>query len=307
MSERTHVSIGEVLGLLREEFPDITISKIRFLEAQGLVEPERSPSGYRRFAESDVDRLRWVLRQQRENFLPLKVIKDRLDAGEVVPAGGAIEDPSGAAAPMRRSPEVAGRASTVAALQEAPPGAVSAHAGPASATTPAAAPDDLDRAPGAAGDPPVHPASTEPDAAPSAAGRRRVLEHPEGGTSLSLEELGSVTGLTARQIGDLERYGLLAGRTLGGTAYYDDEALLVAQLAASFLARGIEPRHLRMYKVAAEREAGVFEQLLMPLLKQRGGRARREAVEVLDELADMGESMRAAMLRQVLKSYLGRS
>ena len=81
VSGRSYLSIGDVLTLLRQEFPDVTISKIRFLESQGLVNPERTPSGYRKFYEHDVERLRWVLRQQREHFLPLKVIKDRLDDG----------------------------------------------------------------------------------------------------------------------------------------------------------------------------------------------------------------------------------
>jgi DNA-binding transcriptional MerR regulator len=79
MSGRSYLSIGDVLTLLRQEFPDVTISKIRFLESQGLVNPERTPSGYRKFYDHDVERLRWVLRQQREHFLPLKVIKDRLE------------------------------------------------------------------------------------------------------------------------------------------------------------------------------------------------------------------------------------
>jgi len=83
VTSRTYLSIGDVLTLLREEFPDVTISKIRFLESQGLVNPERSPSGYRKFFDHDVERLRWVLRQQREHFLPLKVIRDRLDAGDI--------------------------------------------------------------------------------------------------------------------------------------------------------------------------------------------------------------------------------
>ena len=74
-----HLSIGEVLSLLQDEFPDVTISKIRFLESQGLIDPERTPSGYRKFYESDIERLRWILVQQREHFLPLKVIKDRLE------------------------------------------------------------------------------------------------------------------------------------------------------------------------------------------------------------------------------------
>src|SRR4051812_34977177 len=79
VAERAHLSIGEVLSLLQEEFPDITISKIRFLESQGLLDPERTPSGYRKFYEDDIARLRWILTQQRENFLPLRVIKDRLE------------------------------------------------------------------------------------------------------------------------------------------------------------------------------------------------------------------------------------
>ena len=91
MSGRTYLSIGDVLTLLREEFPDVTISKIRFLESQGLVNPERSPSGYRKFFETDVERLRWVLRQQREHFLPLKVIRDRLADGDLSEGGAEVQ------------------------------------------------------------------------------------------------------------------------------------------------------------------------------------------------------------------------
>ncbi len=82
-----HLSIGEVLGLLLEEFPDVTISKIRFLESQGLIDPERTPSGYRKFYDDDVELLRCILREQRENYLPLRVIKDRIDSGEIDPTG----------------------------------------------------------------------------------------------------------------------------------------------------------------------------------------------------------------------------
>ena len=101
MSSRTYLSIGDVLTLLREEFPDVTISKIRFLESQGLVNPERSPSGYRKFFEADVERLRWVLRQQREHFLPLKVIRDRLADGDLSEGG---EPSAVGAGPQRRRP-----------------------------------------------------------------------------------------------------------------------------------------------------------------------------------------------------------
>src|SRR6478752_8189216 len=100
VSDRSHLSIGEVLSLLQDEFPDVTISKIRFLESQGLLDPERTPSGYRKFYEDDIERLRWILTQQRENFLPLRVIKDRLeggpDADAVHPDG---DEPSGSVPP----------------------------------------------------------------------------------------------------------------------------------------------------------------------------------------------------------------
>ena len=79
---RDHKSIGEVLTLLQDDFPDISISKIRFLESRGLVEPHRAPSGYRKFASADIDRLRWILSMQRDHFLPLRVIKERLDQGD---------------------------------------------------------------------------------------------------------------------------------------------------------------------------------------------------------------------------------
>ncbi|MBW3626405.1 MAG: MerR family transcriptional regulator, partial [Actinobacteria bacterium] len=79
MADPESLSIGEMLELLKQEFPDVTISKIRFLESQGLLDPERTASGYRKFYPADIERLRWILRQQRENFLPLKVIKDRLE------------------------------------------------------------------------------------------------------------------------------------------------------------------------------------------------------------------------------------
>ena len=82
VSDRSHLSIGEVLTLLQDDFPDITISKIRFLESQGLLDPERTPSGYRKFYDGDIERLRWILRQQKDHYLPLKVIKDRLDDRE---------------------------------------------------------------------------------------------------------------------------------------------------------------------------------------------------------------------------------
>ncbi|MEM9037687.1 MAG: MerR family transcriptional regulator [Actinomycetota bacterium] len=102
---RAHRSIGEVLSLLQEEFPDITISKIRFLESQGLLEPERTPSGYRKFFEPDVECLRWILLQQRDHFLPLRVIRERLETGEFEAWRAAGADPA-ALAPVTMQPSL---------------------------------------------------------------------------------------------------------------------------------------------------------------------------------------------------------
>src|SRR5437868_706343 len=96
---RSPMTIGDVLSLLRPEFPDITISKIRFLESEGLVEPQRSPSGYRKFGASDVERLRFVLTAQRDHYMPLRVIRQHLEArdrGEVIPPLGAPRAGAGA-------------------------------------------------------------------------------------------------------------------------------------------------------------------------------------------------------------------
>ena len=254
MTDRGFLSIGEVLELLKDEFPDITISKIRFLESQGLLDPERTPSGYRKFYEPDVARLRWILRQQKEHFLPLKVIKGRLSESPPEP-----DDP----APV-----------------EAPAPA------PASAEAPRGAPLEEPTAP-----------APEPRAtgSPLVAGVSAV--------SMTLDELAGATGLDHAALKELEQFGLLVGRPVAGQVYYDEEALVAARLAAGFARHGVEARHLRMYKVAAEREAGFYEQVVLPLLKQRNPTARRQAVESLEDLARLGEGMRSAFLRAALREY----
>ena len=107
MNETAHRSIGEVLASLSDEFPDVTISKIRFLESQGLIAPERTPSGYRKFYDADVERLRWILTQQKDHFLPLKVIKDRLDEHDRdgSPLPDVVEAPADAVDPAPDGPE----------------------------------------------------------------------------------------------------------------------------------------------------------------------------------------------------------
>ena len=280
MTERSHLSIGEVLSLLQDEFPDITISKIRFLESQGLLDPERTPSGYRKFYEEDIERLRWILRQQKENFLPLKVIKDRL-------ASGQLDDPP-AATPRRASRDGSSKRdrSERDEQEELPlpdPEPAPAVAARAPSTARASRTVSRDR-----GRP------TEP-----------LLDAGPTGVSLTRDEVIAAAGLSAKELADLERFGLVTGRELGNTVYYGDDALIVAQLAAGFMGHGVEARHLRMYKVAAEREAGVFEQLVMPLLKQRNPGARQQATERLDELAGLGSRLRDALLRAALQDHLG--
>jgi DNA-binding transcriptional MerR regulator len=258
VAERSYLSIGEVLALLKSEFPDVTISKIRFLESQGLIAPERTPSGYRKFYEPDVERLRWILRQQRENFLPLKVIRGRLSQeGEGSDAEGAADLGEPAEAQVAPSAPVPGP-----------------QPGP---TPPAPAP-------------PVD----EP------------LDLSAGMTSVSMtiDELAGATSLPAHRLAELERYGLLAGHVVGGTAYYDEDAVVVAKLAAGFLDFGVEARHLRMYKSAAEREVGLFEAVVIPMLKQRNPQARKQALVALTEMSRLGQSLRAAMVRQALKEYM---
>jgi hypothetical protein len=138
---------------------------------------------------------------------------------------------------------------------------------------------------------PVSPAAANPlDAGPS-------------GVSFSLDELSSATGLSHRELGDLTRFGLLAGYQVGGDTFYDGDALVVARTAAGFMRFGIEARHLRMYKVAAEREAGFMEQVVMPLLKQRNPTARQQAAENLGEMARLGEQLRTALLRAALRDH----
>jgi len=277
VAERAHLSIGEVLSLLQEEFPDITISKIRFLESQGLLDPERTPSGYRKFYEPDIERLRWILRQQRENFLPLRVIKDRLQSGGAPPA----------VRPPAPEPEPAPRPTATTQPSPAPPPAAPA---PAPSPRPAAPAPAVTRPPLSEDPPPPGPGSL--DSGPSA-------------VSLTRDELANACGLHERVLAELERYGLITGRPMGRDTIYDEDALVVARLAASFMRFGVEARHLRMYKVSAEREASFFEQVVLPLVKQRNPDARRQAVTNLGELTALGESLRSAMLRQALRSYTG--
>ncbi len=388
MTSRTYLSIGDVLTLLREEFPDVTISKIRFLESQGLVNPERSPSGYRKFFDHDVERLRWVLRQQREHFLPLKVIRDRLADGELddldadlpngkqsEPAYAAAVAAAPAAAQAQeqqptkadeevmariladasrraaRTPDegqasrglqvVVGADATTAAVAEpdresglAPgPGAGPGRAPTGQPTAPAAAASASGSARGAApkrtgsadGTPPAPaaepaapppptpdegPARKSPAHASSSAGGAAPTEasaasETETGVSLTLQELCAASGLSAEEVAGLQGFGLIECVGVAGIDTYDEDALTLANLAAAFRAFGIEPRHLRLYRNAVEREMGLIEQVVIPLLRQRNPESRQRAVEGAEQLAALGQSMRATLLHQALRRHLG--
>ena len=295
MGDRSYRSIGEVLSLLKDEFPDVTISKIRFLESQGLLDPERTASGYRKFYDPDVERLRWILRQQREHFLPLKVIKGRLGvaAGDDT-ADDEVDDNAGRPAPAEPVDALA---------HQSEPPAAAAGVGHPSTTEPA---PPAPPAPAAEVSPALPPSTPlEPSTVRAAMPAPVDLPAVAVGVSLTLEELASTTGLPYDRLRELERSGFITGRPVAGTVYYDDEALEVANLALAFARFGVEGRHLRVYKNAAEREAGLFEQIVTPLLKQRNPEARRQAMASLDELAALGQSLRAAVLRQALRRLYG--
>jgi DNA-binding transcriptional MerR regulator len=284
--EPEHLSIGEVLAELSDEFPDITISKIRFLESQGLVNPERTPSGYRKFYAADLTRLRWILYQQKEHFLPLKVIKERLDD---LPPGGEdrlfemVEEPSGDLSSADTLVDVAVDSSADVAAAE--PAAAPAP------TRPAARPTR--RAPAFA---PTLPVDDGDDA---------LLGAPIGDGRYTRAELAAAAGVDDALVVQLESYGMLApAREVDGAAWFDDEALEIVRISSGFFARGIEARHLRMYRNFADREAVLFGQVLLPYVRQRNPEARARLQEELGELASLGRQLRAALLRESVRETL---
>ena len=304
MPDRSYLSIGDVLNLLKEEFSDITISKIRFLESQGLLDPERTPSGYRKFYDADVERLRWILRQQKENFLPLKVIKGRLEPG----APGAPPEVDAPAPPGEGAGPGPGEAEEAAGSNgAAPPEPVAVAPAAQAAQTDLAA--EAAREPSPAAEPaPPGPVGARPDVGPGPAPTATatpVLSAGATGVSLTFDELVEASGLDESAVRDLERFGLIVGRPVARTVYYDEESLVVGRLAAEFRRFGVEARHLRMYKTAAERESGFFEQIVTPLLKQRNPRARGEAMQTARDLSELGARLRDSMLRLALRDITG--
>lgn len=214
------ISIGEVLALLKQEFPDVTVSKVRFLETEGLVTPERSASGYRRFTADHVEQLRTVLRLQRDQYLPLKVIREQLADGSL------------------------------------------AEDRPASAMGTGLRADDFR----------------------AGAGRLRM-------TRTELSEAAEIPEATVIQ---LEKDGLVGVNPAG---YYDEDALAIAQVVERLTRYGIEPRHLRSFRVVTDRESGLIEQMATPYSQPRDREGRARAQETIRELAALIVQLHAALLR----------
>jgi DNA-binding transcriptional MerR regulator len=226
------MSIGEVLAHLRTEFPDTTISKLRFLEAEGLVDPQRTASGYRKYSWTDVNRLRFVLTAQRDQYLPLRVIREQLEQLE------------------QGEPFAAQRPSLVAV--------------------------------GPAGDVPVV---------------------DSGDARVAREDLVERTGVTDDLLTELEKLGLVTSRPPG---WYDGDAVVIVEAVVGLTRHGLELRHLRAFRAGADREVGLFTQLLAPLVRQHDPAARARAAETARELQALSQRLHAALVRAGLKGELGR-
>ncbi len=318
MPERAYLSIGEVLALLKDEFADITISKIRFLESQGLIDPERTPSGYRKFYEPDVERLRWILRQQKEHYLPLRVIKGKLSEAPSSDEAADGEDPEPPVlAAVPDPPRVGSDSNGTSRPAPGPQGVLAGAPGPDQVADPRRPappfPESLRRSSRVspagfltAPEPPGHlrrPAEpTPPVASPHPPGQPEDLDEGlDEEVEMTADELGSAAGLPTAAVTELERYGLIKGQPGPGGRYYDAAALEVARLAAGFARFGVEARHLRMWKTAADREADFYEQVVTPLRSQRSNKARRQAGETVRELASLGARLHAALVDGAMK------
>ena len=240
VSERPYYSIGEVLALLLEEFPDVTNSKIRFLETQGLVEPERTSSGYRKFYQDDVERLRYVLREQKDNFLPLRVIKGRLDEDSTGSISGPVEVPTGSV--LRRHP----------ATHE-----------------------------------PSHRAKKSKAIVPDP-----TLDHPRAFTR---EDLLEHSQISLDLLADLERFGIVKGRD---GDLFDARDAEIATIAVQFAELGIDARHLKGWVLAVDKEVALYEQRLLPILRQKNPEARTESGTMLDTMKELSARLHGTLLHR---------
>ena len=300
-SSTAHWSIGEVLGLLQDEFPDVTISKIRFLESQGLIDPERTPSGYRRFYDRDFERLRWILVQQRDHYLPLKVIRDRLEAGDVVglDSGDDIEVLPDDAELSVLSDSQSFEAADIDPLLDLTDDAVvpvgdlelaTSEIEEVTLVVPGEVPERS-----AVAEASISQADVETDSLLQVEGSGMLAL-----VAMSRDELAEAAGCDQRLLHELERFNLIAGRSVGSVLMFDAAALEVARLAVRFGEFGLDPRHLRSFRLGAEREVGLVAQIVQPMMHRRSPDARQETMAILDEMMALATSLRNAMVRHVV-------
>lgn len=237
------MSIGAVLDLLRPDFPDVTISKIRFLEAEGLVTPERTASGYRRFTAYDCARLRFILTAQRDQYLPLKVIKAQLDA-----------QPDGALPPSAQ---------------------------------PYAAPR-------------LVPVGTGDDAAAAAGvGPTQVR--------LSREDLLERSGVGDDLLAALVKAGVITpSAKVGGGIFFDEHSVVIAQCAGALADYGVEPRHLRAFRSAADRQSDLIAQIAGPVGKAGTTGARDRADDLAREVAALAITLHTSLIKSAVRDVLDR-
>jgi DNA-binding transcriptional MerR regulator len=251
-------SIGQVLAALKGDFPEISISKIRFLESEGLLAPQRAPSGYRRYSESDVERLRYILRVQKSHYLPLKVIREHL---ELMDRG--LEPPR--LDPVR---------------PQAPRDEDLVLGGPSTPGSPGT--------PSSAAAKPAASADNDGHQSRQSSGQRQ----PARQIRLSREDLLQASGLTESALAELESIQVVVPRR--GTQYYGREALAIAVAARRLAVYGIDSRHLRAFKLAADREIGLVEQAIAPHVR-RGVREGRS--DVAAEVTQLVIGVHAALIR----------
>lgn len=239
------MSIGAVLELLRPDFPDVTISKIRFLEAEGLVTPQRAASGYRRFTAYDCARLRFILTAQRDHYLPLKVIRAQLDAqpdGELPPAKGPYSVP--------RLVSVAGTGEGAGA--------------DAGSDTSAVAPSHV---------------------------------------RLSREELLNRAGVGDDLLIALLKAGVI---TTGPAGFFDEHAVVILQCARALSDYGVEPRHLRAFRSAADRQSDLIAQIAGPVVKAGKAGARDRADDLAREVAALAITLHTSLIKSAVRDVLDR-
>jgi DNA-binding transcriptional MerR regulator len=239
------MSIGAVLDLLRGDFPDVTISKIRFLEAEGLVTPERTASGYRRFTAYDCARLRFILTAQRDQYLPLKVIKAQLDAqpdGELPQSGSAYGVP--------RLVPVDPRSDTAVG----------------------------DTADGISG------------VAPTQVRLRR-------------EDLLARSGIDEGLLAELIKAGVIKP---GRAGFFDEHSVATAQCAKALAEYGVEPRHLRAFRSAADRQSDLIAQIAGPVVKAGKAGARDRADDLAREVAALAITLHTSLIKSAVRDVLDR-